>query len=378
MPQVIIEGIAEIVGTPRMSDSSAHLTTVSGAGAKGPACFVLEADGLRLMLDLGYGPQPGLLPNVDHVGKVDALLLSHGHNDHAGGLKLREKIGNPPVYATEIVARNLPPEIPVTPLPLQGTIDVLGVRVTTGRSGHAPGGIWIHLGLDGGLLYMGDNSCESLLYAWDRPPPANTLILDASYGDYESSLADCQKNLAPYFANDVLLPVPENGRGPEMALHLLQAGHALPHIDAAMRNTLQRLATVDRDCLQDGASELLSHIAADAPAISKPQGVMLASRADGMSGETARLIAQWEQQPDPAVVFTGYLPPGTAAERLTRSGRAQYLRWNVHPRLSDNVELVHKTGAKTVVPAFGDAKHVPAWQRAFAPAQILLNGTIHL
>lgn len=354
------------------------LTAVSGAGAKGPACFVIEADGLRLMLDLGYGPQPGLLPNVDNVGPVDALLLSHGHNDHAGGLKLRAKIGNPPVYATAIAARGLPPEVPVKFLPLHGSIDVLGVRVTTGRSGHAPGGVWIHLGLGSGLLYMGDNCCESLLYAWDTPPPAATLILDASYGDYENTLAECQRNLAPHFATGVLLPVPENGRGPEMALHLLQAGHALPHLDATMRNALQRLATADQDCLQHGAAEILARIAADAPVIGNPQGVMLASRADGMSGETARLIAQWERQPDPAIVFTGYLPPGTPAERLTHSGRAQYLRWNVHPRLSDNAELVRKVGAKTVVPAFGDAKHMPAWQRAFTPAQILLNGTIPL
>src|SRR4029079_8500445 len=62
------------------------LKVISGVGAKGPACFLLEAQGKRLMLDLGYGPQPGLWPNVDDVGRVDALLLRHSHKDHIGTL----------------------------------------------------------------------------------------------------------------------------------------------------------------------------------------------------------------------------------------------------------------------------------------------------
>ena len=31
--------------------------------------------------------------------------------------------------------------------------EVLGVRVRTGRNGHAPGGVWLHLDIGGGLLY---------------------------------------------------------------------------------------------------------------------------------------------------------------------------------------------------------------------------------
>lgn len=358
-------------------NSASTLTAISGAGHKGPACFVVETGGLRLMLDLGYGPQPGLWPKVDHVGTVHALLLSHGHNDHAGGLKLRDRIGNPPVYATDIVARGLP-EIAARSLPLQGTTDVLGLQVTTGRSGHAPGGIWIHIAVGGGLLYMGDCSTESLLYAWDEPPPASTLILDASYGNYDVTLAECQRNLAPYLSEAVLMPVPENGRGPEMALHLMQAGLALPFVSAAMRDALRGLSTVGRGSLHDGAIAALEHLAANAPTISGPQGVMLAGRADGTSGEAAHLISQWALRADPAIVFTGYLPPGTPAEQLTRSGRAQYRRWNVHPRLSDNAALVKAVAAQTVVPAFGHAQYLPDWQRAFAPARIVLTGPVAL
>lgn len=352
---------------------------VSGCGAKGPACFVVETGGARLMLDLGYGPQPGLWPDVDAVGHVDALLLSHGHADHAGGLKLRPKIGNPPVWATATVARGLPPDIKAHPLPLQGVTDVLGVPVRTGRSGHAPGGVWLQLGVGDGLLYMGDNCSESALYAWDAPPPSATVIVDASYGDYDLPLAKCQARLAPFIdAGALLLPVPENGRGPEIALHLHDSGRPLPQLGAVMRNALERLAGIDRGCLREGVADRLAAIAATAPPLNGPRDVMLVSRADGLSGDAARLLAEWESGSEPAIVFTGYLPPGTPAQKLTDSGRARYLRWNVHPRLSDNAALVKAAGAHNVLPAFGDARHLAAWQRAFAPARVITEGRVAL
>jgi Cft2 family RNA processing exonuclease len=351
---------------------------ISGCGGKGPACFLVESAGRRLMLDLGYGPQPGRWPELGAVGKVDALLLSHGHADHAGGLSLLAQVGSPPVYATEAVARLLPSGVAVHRLPLQGSAEVLGVRVRTGRSGHAPGGVWLHLELGEGLLYMGDYSTESSVYAFDPPRRAATLILDASYGDYSGTLADCQKRIEPLFESDALLPVPEGGRGPDIALYLARTGRPLPCLDEAMRSALQRLSGPGRDSLRPGVAAELERLAASAPPIDGPRGVILASRADGTGGEAARLIEQWEKLREPAIVFTGYLPPGTPAERLTRSGRARYLRWNVHARLSDNAALVREVGARAVLPAFGEAKHLPVWQQAFAPARVATSDTVAL
>src|SRR5262245_17886091 len=99
---------------------SATFTAISGLGSKEPACFLVEAAGVRLLLDLGYGPQPGLRPDVSAVGRVDALLLSHSHADHAGSLELLPQVGNPPVHATDIVSRNLPAGLVTATLPLQG------------------------------------------------------------------------------------------------------------------------------------------------------------------------------------------------------------------------------------------------------------------
>ena len=357
----------------------ARLIAVSGCGAKGPACFVVETRGKRIMLDLGYGPQPGLWPNVERVGKVDALLLSHAHRDHAGGLALRANIGNPPVFAMAPAVPLLPTAIGAQPLPLVGDVDVLGIRVRTGRNGHSPGGAWLHLEVGSGFVYMGDHSVESLIYAYDPPPPAATLVLDASYGTYDQPLAACIAELEPVFARShALFPIPVAGRGPEMVFHLARTRPELPCIGDDLRSSLIRMVNENADSLHAGVIADLVHVAREAPAIADQRGLLFTGYADATEGVAAQLVAQWESQPSPEIIFSGYLPPGTLAARLVNSGRARYLRWNVHPRLSDNAALVRAVGATTVVPAFCERKQLAALSDAFAPARVTMDTPLDL
>jgi Cft2 family RNA processing exonuclease len=354
------------------------LRLISGVGLKGPACFLLEAAGRRLMLDLGEGPPPGLFPAVDDIGTIDALVLSHGHRDHIGGLALLPKLGNPPVYATDIVLRTLPEAIAARPLPTRGHGDVLGIAVETGRNGHAPGGIWLHFASNGGVLYTGDFSQESILYAYDPPTrPAATVLMDCSYGSYDKPLADCWDKLAPFVQRGpLLLPVPANGRGPEIALELLRRGHTDIFVDDGMVKALQQLGDGASASLHADIGDDIKRLTDIVKPIDGARGVMLAGSADGTSGATARLFAEWNKKSEPAIVFTGYVNPTTPADHLVKSGRAQFLRWNVHPRLADTIALVRTTQAKTVVPAFCDRSQLAALAAAFAPARVTMDGEV--
>jgi len=354
-----------------------RVTPISGLIEKAPACFLIEIEGARLLLDFGEGPPPGKVPDLAKIGKVDALIFSHQHADHIGAVRHLEDIGSPRVYASEIVARSLPADIPISFLPMNGALDILGVRVRTGRSGHAPGGIWIHIGVGGGLLYMGDNCTSSLIYAHDIPPPAKIIILDCSYGVDDKPLADGQRALLD-LADDgpLLMPAVPQGRGPELALHFLQNG-VIPSIDDTLRAAIIGMRS---ECLR---AEVRADFAKlqDAPPIpDEPAGVMLASPGNADKGTSKLLVDKWLNDRRVQIVFTGFIDPGLPAAQLVKDERARVVRWKIHPSLSENAETVRAVGARIVLPCFGGtAANFAEWQKAFAPARVIFeNGALEI
>jgi Cft2 family RNA processing exonuclease len=360
---------------------SARLIAVSGLGPKEPAAFVVEADGRRLLLDCGEGPEPGRLPDFAAIGSVDAIVLSHGHNDHAAALRFRDRIGNPPVYATEPVSRRLPGNIATRPIPIRGRTSIADIEIETGPNGHAPGGVWLRLKVGNGLLYMGDYSLESPIYQFATPPTTATVIFDASYGDAQETQEPQRAALAKIAsAGALLLPVPADGRGPEIALFLQEAGFDVA-IDEAVRASATLLTDAARESVKLDAVPRLQRLLRDARALSRdspPAGVMVAHGGSGDAGTAAVLIRRWRAEREPKIVFTGHLAAGTTGRKLLDSGRAAFQRWNVHPTFTQNIALLEEIGPQRVLPAFGDARHIAVWRERLQPREVLASQVTEL
>lgn len=329
------------------------LTALSGLGCKGPACFLFETAGRRLLLDLGRGPDGDALPDLSGVPPVDAILISHGHVDHTGGLHLAALLGNPPILAPEPSIALSPDPTLRSALPLEGRDEIAGIPFTSGPGGHAPGARWLRLGGEGGLLYTGDMSRESTLYPWSLPPRAAAMLFDASYGTADEALADQMSALLALADRPLLLPAPAGGRGLEMALAFRAAG-----VPVALCAAHRQVAAVMADrpaALPDGGADRLRRLLDDTVELtpdSPAQGVMIAAGPNAERGVAGALAPRFLAEGRARVVFTGHLAEGSPAVAMVAAGQARFLRWNVHPTLSETRLLLDAVQPHHAMPAF--------------------------
>ncbi|MBU2961251.1 MBL fold metallo-hydrolase [Citreicella sp. C3M06] len=331
---------------PQSAAANARLTALSGMGRKSAAVFLLELEGRRLLLDLGDGLEAGERPDLSGAGRIDAVILSHAHEDHAGGLDRLPEIGSPPVFASAETLRQLGQRLPAAhALPEQGEAEVLGLPLLLGRSGHAPGGIWMRLPTRGGLLYTGDFSVEAPLLPCDPFPRAEVVIADASYGDRDEALRGQIDALASLCADGAILPCPPHGRGADMVTALSARGLSV-----------KTCAEVADDCarLTGTRPDTVS------PATASPRDIIIATGPNAERGLPAAL----RNTPGFRFVFSSHVPRSSPAWAMIDSGRAQWSGWNVHPRLRDILSLAEQTGARRILPAFVDLAQAPRLSQA--------------
>ena len=185
-------------------------------GAYQTNCYLAWEDGSDtcIVIDPGYEPET-VLQQAQKLGKtIEAILLTHGHFDHVGGVRTLAADTDCDVYLCE-ADLSMPPQMTAGPLYYTHTYgegDVLQLAGMTIRvlhtPGHTPGSVCL---LAGDTLFSGDTLFQGSCGRTDLPGGSWSQILQslkrlaALEGNYwvrsghgpDSTLAD-EKKWNPY------------------------------------------------------------------------------------------------------------------------------------------------------------------------------------
>lgn len=178
-------------------------------------CYILTGENNRCLV-IDPGDSPGrVLDYLDRSGlTLEAILLTHGHFDHVGGVKpLAEETGCPVYLCTEDLA--LPATMTAGPLHYTCTYDegdtvsLAGLTFTVLRTpGHTPGSVCLQFGdslFTGDTLFAG--SCGRTDFPGSDPAAMVRSLrrlrslegVNAIYpGHGESTTLDEEKRYNPY------------------------------------------------------------------------------------------------------------------------------------------------------------------------------------
>ncbi|MFO7618684.1 MAG: beta-CASP ribonuclease aCPSF1 [Thermoplasmata archaeon] len=246
-----------------------RMTMLGGYREVGRSCTLLHTKHSKVMIDCGAMPSSDsitpylMVPELQPLESLDAVVITHAHLDHCGMLPVLYKYGyTGPVYCTpptrDLMSLMLIDSIKVSfgeakkgqyesshvrdivkhciPLKYGETTDISpDVRLTFQNAGHILGSAVCHFHIGDGLYNIamtGDMKFEkSWLFnsAVNRFPRVETLVIESTYGgfhDFQPSRTDASVQLRQALARTlemggrVLVPVFAVGRSQEVMLVL--------------------------------------------------------------------------------------------------------------------------------------------------------------
>ena len=330
--------------------------TPLGAGAEvGRSCGVLSYKGKHVMLDCGIHPGKKdyeVLPFFDSspvdLDKIDILLLTHFHLDHAGALPyLTEKTGfrgrifmTPPTKAVlkMMIVDSIRVGYDETALYSEAdmdacfrkieiidfnqTLEVSGIKFTCYNAGHVLGGAMFSVEIAGvNTLYTGDYSLEDdrhlMAAAIPNSRKTDVLIVESTFGINEHDEGKVRETL---FLNHVekvirrggrlLIPVFALGRAQELLLMLEEHWRANPDLQSypifyasRMANRALKIYRTYVNMMNDKVQRQLAlrnpfafkhiHNLADSHYDDDEPAVVIASPGMLQSGVSRRLCERW-------------------------------------------------------------------------------------
>lgn len=281
-----------------MSDLS--LTFLGGAGTVTGPKTLLRVSGIQLLIDCGLfqGLKQLRLLNRElfsfDVSQLDAVLLTHAHLDHCGGLPLLLKQGyRGPIYCTPATAElsrillldsakiqeeeaeqanregysKHHPALPLYSIKDAAEVLNLFVPVEAGSikgapyinyrfrpNGHIPGSSFIEI-ICGGktIVFSGDIGRKNpvLLDPSEQPDKADILVLESSYGDRLHEASDPEAALATIVkqtisrGGNLLIPSFAVERAQEimLILHRLKVKNLIPSVPMLVDSPMAAMAT---------------------------------------------------------------------------------------------------------------------------------------
>jgi Cft2 family RNA processing exonuclease len=321
--------------------------TIAGGGGVGSSAYLVEYGGSRILLDCGIG---GGGRTAELPDEIDAVIISHAHGDHMGGLPellrrqpdLRGYCSKPTKLLATYQANAADEYIPGDRLLVRDpgeSYRILdgAVELTLHRVAHILGSCAVRLRFADGrvLVYSGDLGGSGLRTLRPADPlplhGASVVLLESTLGDRGPIRASHEASLQREAGEVVddggccLFPAANIGRAQELAAMLGEAfeNGTMPVAPVSMtplgKRVLDRYRAGDRDgWLADATYPEVLQLRPEEPAdevVSRP-GYVIVGGASALERRSGQLAFAACSRPACGVFFTGYSGP-TARQKTT-------------------------------------------------------------
>jgi putative mRNA 3-end processing factor len=336
---------------------------LGGAREVGRAAVAVKSEKTQLLLDYGVmlDNEPGFPMHIPPK-EVDAIILTHAHLDHSGGIPLFHIQEKKPVYGTQLTFDLAKPlisdfihlsgyylsfEYLELQTMLRSTVhldfrkeETIGdMKFQLLNSGHLPGGAQALIEADGKrVVYTSDyNARETrLLPSADRDyGDLDAIVMESTYADeVHPDRAELEKefmesvNVVVENGGTALIPAFSVGRSQEIACVLAANHFEYPVVMDGMAREANRIMMNHPSFMRDPQLFMDAlHSAAwvegwkDRRTIAKKQGAIISPAGMLKGGPAAFYIQKVGKKSRNAVFLVGYQIPGTPGRELLDEGK---------------------------------------------------------